>query len=177
MAGNVAVGGVADDATVGDALEEPATRTATAAAPAQRASGRRRAESGGDIARAAPAVPPELQAARAARSRGDHRSAVGAYTRYFERHRGHNEFSRSLFEAAASYEALGDVGKALRMYGLIPASAGSWYTRAQARIGALRAVRNTPPPSNAGANADDGDDESNQVRPMPMPPEVDPPRR
>lgn len=119
-----------------------------------------------------PAVPPDLQAARAARSRGDHRSAVSAYARYFSRHVGHPQFNRSLFEAAASHASLGQIDEAIRLYGRIPASAGALHVQAQGRIAALRASQRA-----TGADADANDNSAGRVRPMPMPPPVDPPLR
>lgn len=119
-----------------------------------------------------PTVPPDLQAARAARSRGDHRSAVSAYARYFSRHVGHPQFNRSLFEAAASHAALGQIDEAIRLYGRIPASAGALHVQAQGRIAALRASQRA-----TGADADTNDNSAGRVRPMPMPPPVDPPLR
>lgn len=146
------------------AAEPESVRIASGSAGAGRA--RPRAENTATV--------PLLSEARAARSQGDHRAAVSAYARYFQRHPRDGQFSRGLFEAAASYEALGQLAQAIRMYGLIPSTAGQLYARARARIGALRAARDAsavkaPPELNEAADRD-------VVDPMPLPPNVNPPR-
>lgn len=125
----------------------------------------------------APAVPDPLRAARAARERGDHQTAVTAYKQYFNQFPRHGELSRSLFETAASYEALGDAPQAIRFYALIQPSAGAWYARAQERLAALRAVRAAPPrrPAPAEAGLDTLDQGEDRAEPMPEPPAVDSP--
>lgn len=130
------------------------------------------------LAEPAPAVPPALTQARAARARGDHRAAVGAYARYFQRNPRDGQFSRGLFEAAASHEALGQFDQAIRLYGLVPSNAGALYTQAQARIDALEARAARARSDAAGetpADAEDGPG-SERVEPRPQPPGVEPPR-
>lgn len=139
----------------------------------------RAAGAGMAIGGAAPApvnaMPDELRQARAARQRGDHRTAVTAYSRYFDRHPRHGEFNRSLFEAAASYEALGNISQAIRVYRLIQPSAGAWYTQAQTRLAALKSVQAAPPKRPAAEAPEAFDAGEDRVEPMPEPPAVDSP--
>ena len=161
----------------------PEAAPAPMAANARQPEGRSESLKVGDVVSAAPAqpasergasIPPLLSEARAARARGDHRAAVGAYAQYFQRHPRDGQFSRGVFEAAASYEALGQMEQAIRMYGLVPSTAGALYVRARARIGALRTLRRSPV-EDAATDADD-EPRRDVVDPMPEPPNVEPPR-
>jgi hypothetical protein len=134
VAAGVAAAAAEED---GDGVEQARARDANApAAAAEREvrQGRTGPGEGG-----AAQVPVSLRTARLARQRGELRRAVAAYESYLSENEGHSAFGSALFETAQSYEALGDLSRALQLYRLAARQDGATGGRAQQRVTALTA--------------------------------------
>lgn len=140
-------------------VEPVAAKPAAAAAPApakpklkQRAAARPANDDERESLRGGAPAPSEADAtlarARAARQSGDLRAAARAYDA-FGRFGGHRDYARAMFEAADTYEKLGDTPRAVQLYALVVRLGGPNAARAQARINTL-----TPPPRNNAAAAE-----------------------
>lgn len=85
-----------------------------------------------------------LDRARGARARGDHRTAVGLYEEYL-RDGGGADLDRVRFEAAQSYEALGQTDRAVQLYRLVAQNGGAFADAARGRVEAMARVVDSPP--------------------------------
>ena len=75
-----------------------------------------------------------LKQARAARERGAHRVAVRAYETYLKRVSGRPNLNAVWFEAAQSYESLGNLQRARQLYRLVAGSSSAEAAVAKRRL-------------------------------------------
>jgi len=90
-----------------------------------------------------------LGRARAARQRGSHRVAVREYETYLKKSPVRTRLNEVWFEAAQSYEALGDLLRARQLYRLVARSRSGKSAAAQIRvdeIGRRLDIGSPPPP-------------------------------
>lgn len=88
-----------------------------------------------------------LGRARAARQRGAHRIAVREYETYLKRTPGKSDLSSVWFEAAQSYEALGDLRRARQLYRLVARSKNNKAGVARSRLEELERQLDVGDPS------------------------------
>ena len=143
----------ADDAAPQVLAEETKVAIGRAARPA--AAPQRRSASAGP---AKSQVPTSLRQARAAKNRGDLRAAVGFYQSFFNGHRNHPELPRALFEAAESYERLGETPRAIKLYKLLARGHSRYAGRAEMRLNTLKGLQAAKPV--AADNFDEADVEA-----------------
>jgi hypothetical protein len=138
------------DAPTVDAPAPTAQPAAASARPVRRRSSNSVAtgsgEAQGDLAAITPSdASTTLAQARAARSAGRLRDAARAYDDFGRRFRQHGSFAQAMFEAAQTYEGLGDNTRAVQLYRLVVSAGGANAGAAQVRLNQL-----SPPAQKAG---------------------------
>lgn len=131
-----AFGGAAPAESADDLVAVDEVVAETVAAPPRRAESRRAANARPAPAQAA-APPSALERARAARRAGNHRDAVRLYESWLSENQQAGGLDRVWFETAQSYEAVGQVDRAIRFYRLAARNGGPFASQAQSRIAAL----------------------------------------
>ena len=112
----------------------------------------------------------DLQTARAAQRSGDHRVAVRNYESFLARNkRDHREFSAALYEAALSYEALGDTARAGQLYRLVRSSGGRYAGMAAKRLARMNALTTKRKKSKRKPKAKVGVEEERAAEPAAAP--------